>query len=109
MELLLSTPVKSIEIVIGKIIPYFILNMFSILMIFIISLLVFKILFESSFFIYSIACVIYVTGALALGIIYICCYSSTASSRTVCFCSRIVTFIFVFRLHIFYREHASII
>ncbi|MDR3124616.1 MAG: ABC transporter permease [Endomicrobium sp.] len=68
MELLLSTPVKSIEIVIGKIIPYFILNMFSILMIFIISLLVFKIPFESSFFIYSIACVIYVTGALALGI-----------------------------------------
>ncbi|MDR2396217.1 MAG: ABC transporter permease [Endomicrobium sp.] len=67
MELLLSTPVKPIEVVIGKIIPYFVLNMLSILTIFIISLLIFKIPFEGNFFIYIFACVIYVIGALSLG------------------------------------------
>jgi ABC-2 type transport system permease protein len=68
MELLLSTPVQPIEIIFGKLIPYFILNMFSILLVFVMALLVFGLPFKGSFFVYIIACIIYVCGALALGV-----------------------------------------
>ncbi|MDR1926434.1 MAG: ABC transporter permease [Endomicrobium sp.] len=69
MELLLSTSVRPIEIVMGKIIPYFVLNFFNILIVFIVALIVFKIPFEGNFLLYIAACIIYVTGTLALGIL----------------------------------------
>lgn len=69
MELLLSTPVRPIEIVAGKLIPYFALSFFNILLVFVLALLVFKIPFAGSFFWYMVASVIFVIGALGLGIL----------------------------------------
>ncbi|MDR0291586.1 MAG: ABC transporter permease [Elusimicrobium sp.] len=69
MELLLSTPVRPYEIVAGKLAPYFGLSFFNILLIFILAVLVFKIPFNGSFILYLSACVIFIIGALALGIL----------------------------------------
>jgi len=69
MELLLSTPVHPFEIILGKIAPYFALCFFNILLIFVLAVLVFKIPFAGSFILYMSAAFIYITGALALGIL----------------------------------------
>lgn len=69
MELLLATPVSAAEIVLGKLIPYFVLAFFDILLIFIFSILVFDIPFRGSFIFYILSSVIYIAGALALGLL----------------------------------------
>ncbi len=68
MELLLSTPVRPAEIVLGKLAPYFLLTFFDILIVFVLAILVFKIPFVGSFALYMLACAVYITGALALGL-----------------------------------------
>ena len=68
MELLLSTPVRPSEIVLGKLVPYFLLTFFDILIVFVLAILVFKIPFVGSFALYMLACAVYITGALALGL-----------------------------------------
>lgn len=69
MELLLSTPVLPAEIVLGKLIPYFVLTFFDVLLVFVLALLVFNIPFEGSFTLYVLACCLYIVGALALGLL----------------------------------------
>ncbi|MDR1684421.1 MAG: ABC transporter permease [Elusimicrobiota bacterium] len=68
MELLLSTPVRPAEIVLGKLFPYFTLTFFDILLVFALSLLVFKIPFLGSFIFFIAACCVYILGALSLGL-----------------------------------------
>ena len=68
MELLLSTPVRPFEIIFGKLAPYFLLTFFDILIVFVLAILVFKIPFVGSFMLYMLACAVYITGALALGV-----------------------------------------
>ncbi len=69
MELLLSTPVRPAEIVLGKLAPYFFLTFFDVLLVFVLALLVFKIPFLGSFILFLIACGVYIIGALALGLL----------------------------------------
>ncbi len=69
MELLLSTPTRPMEIVLGKLLPYFALTFFDVMLVFVLALLVFKIPFVGSFLLYVLACVIYITGALTLGLL----------------------------------------
>jgi ABC-2 type transport system permease protein len=69
MELLLSTPVRSYEIIFGKLLPYFSLTFFDILVVFVLSILVFKIPFLGSFPLFIVACCVYISGALALGLL----------------------------------------
>lgn len=69
MELLLSTPARPCEIVLGKLLPYFALTFFDVMLVFALALLVFKIPFEGGFLLYLLACAVYITGALALGLL----------------------------------------
>lgn len=69
MELLLSTPATPLQIVLGKLLPYFALTFFDVLLVFVLALLVFKIPFVGSFALYLAACALYITGALALGLL----------------------------------------
>lgn len=69
MELLLSTPVRPAEIVLGKLVPYFLLTFFDVLVVFVLALYVFRIPFLGSFLFYMAACWVYITGALALGLV----------------------------------------
>ena len=68
MELLLSTPVRPSEIVLGKLAPYFLLTFFDILIVFVLAIMVFRIPFVGSFMLYMLACAVYIMGALALGV-----------------------------------------
>ena len=69
MELLLSTPLRPLEIVVGKLLPYFALTFFDVLLVFALALLVFRIPFHGSFVLYLTACLFYIMGALALGLL----------------------------------------
>ena len=69
MELLLSTPARPAEIVLGKLLPYCALTFFDVMLVFVLALLVFKIPFLGSFPLYLTACAIYITGAAALGLL----------------------------------------
>ncbi len=69
MELLLSTPVRPSEIVVGKLVPYFLLTFFDVLIVFILAIYVFQIPFLGNFLFYMVACWVYITGALALGLV----------------------------------------
>lgn len=69
MELLLSTPLRPLEIVVGKLLPYFALSCFDVLLVFVLALLVFHLPFRGSFLLYSMACMFYIMGALALGLL----------------------------------------
>ena len=69
MELLLSTPVRPSEIVLGKLVPYFLLTFFDVLVVFVLAIYVFKIPFLGSFLFYMASCWVYITGALALGLV----------------------------------------
>lgn len=69
MELLLSTPVRPFEIVLGKLLPYFALSFFDAMLVFVLALLVFHIPFMGSFPLYLLACMVYIIGALAIGLL----------------------------------------
>lgn len=69
MELLLSTPARPFEIVLGKLLPYFALSFFDALLVFALALIVFRIPFAGSFPLYWLACTFYIIGALALGLL----------------------------------------
>lgn len=69
MELLLSTPVRPSEIVLGKLVPYFLLTFFDVLVVFVLAIYVFKIPFLGSFLFYMASCWVYITGALTLGLV----------------------------------------
>jgi ABC-2 type transport system permease protein len=56
------------EIVLGKLVPYFTLTFFDILVVFVLSLLVFRIPFLGSFPLFMIACCVYILGALSVGL-----------------------------------------
>ncbi|MGN0016153.1 MAG: ABC transporter permease [Candidatus Avelusimicrobium sp.] len=69
MELLLSTPVRPFEIVLGKLLPYFALSFFDALLVFALALIVFHIPFMGSFLLYLLACTLFIIGSLALGLL----------------------------------------
>lgn len=69
MELLLSTPVKPVEIVLGKLLPYIILTLISLVFVYLISRLVFGIPFVGNHLLYLIAFTVFVTAALSQGLL----------------------------------------
>ncbi|MFX4232637.1 ABC transporter permease [Aliarcobacter butzleri] len=69
MEALMATPATMSEILIGKLIPYFILGMFSMLLCFIVAYFWYKIPFMGSFFILIILSSIYLFSSLSIGLL----------------------------------------
>ncbi|QDK37694.1 ABC transporter permease [Bdellovibrio sp. NC01] len=69
MELLLGTPVRPIEIILGKLMPYGVLGIASVFFVFILSQLVFAVPFRGSFIAYIMACVIFICTYLAQGLL----------------------------------------
>jgi ABC-2 type transport system permease protein len=69
MELLLSTHIQPIEIVLGKIFPYFILSAFGAFLVFVAARLVFAVPFTGSIICFFISCCIYIIACLAFGIL----------------------------------------
>ena len=69
MELLLSTPVRPLEIIIGKLAPYGVLVLAGVFFVYLVSRVVFGVPFEGSHFLYLAACLLFVTAALSQGLL----------------------------------------
>jgi ABC-2 type transport system permease protein len=69
MELLLSTPVEPIEVIIGKLAPYLGLGLLAILFVYLMARTVFNVPFLGSYPLLGISCILYITTLLAQGIL----------------------------------------
>lgn len=68
MELLLSTPVRPLEIIIGKLAPYGVLVLTGVFFVYLSARLVFGVPFEGSHLLFLLACLLFVTAALSQGL-----------------------------------------
>jgi ABC-2 type transport system permease protein len=69
MELLLSTPVQPLEIVIGKLIPYTIIGLAAVLLVVIVAIFGFGIPFAGNFFLFGLGSFIFLIACLAQGML----------------------------------------
>jgi ABC-2 type transport system permease protein len=69
MELLLSTPVEPVEIIIGKLLPYIILGLGAVAFVYIIARLVFHVPFVGSHLVFFLGCLLFLSTYLAQGIL----------------------------------------
>ncbi|HBB67936.1 MAG: multidrug ABC transporter permease [Elusimicrobia bacterium GWA2_56_46] len=69
MELLLSTPVRPLEIIAGKLLPYGILVLAGVFFVYLVSRLVFGVPFAGSHLLYLAACLLFITAALSQGLL----------------------------------------
>jgi len=67
METLLSIPVSSVEIIFGKIIPYFIIGIFDLFVVMVMSKILFNIEIKGSYFLLIFSASLYLYVALILG------------------------------------------
>lgn len=69
MELLLSTPVQPLEIIIGKLIPYTVIGMAAVLLVVFVAILGFGIPFAGNFLLFGIGSLIFLVACLAQGML----------------------------------------
>lgn len=69
MEALMATPVHISELIIGKLVPYFILGMFSMLICFIVSVFFYDVPFRGSLLLLAFVSAVFLLTALALGLL----------------------------------------
>ena len=69
MEQLISTPVKTEEMIIGKLIPYFCIGMFDVLLAVLMSTLWFKVPLRGSIILLFFLVAIFLVGTLSLGLL----------------------------------------
>lgn len=69
MELLLSTPVKPLEIILGKLLPYLGMGLAAVGLIYVSARLVFGLPFAGSHFLYFIGCLLFLIPCLSMGLL----------------------------------------
>ena len=69
MEQLFSTPVKPQELIIGKLIPYFVLGYFDMVVVYLMSQYVFAVPFRGSLLLMFVLSGVFLIGALSLGLL----------------------------------------
>jgi ABC-2 type transport system permease protein len=69
MELLLSTPIEPLEIIIGKLLPYAVLGFIAVLFIYVVSRIIFSIPFLGSLWVFGFGCALFLTCYLAQGLL----------------------------------------
>lgn len=69
MEKLISTPVKSSEIILGKIIPYFLIGILDLAFSFLVAIFIFKVPFKGNLLFFVLISSIYLFGGLSYGIL----------------------------------------
>lgn len=72
MEKLISTPIESSEIILGKLLPYFGIGAFDLIFSVLASIFIFKVPFKGNFLFFSIISSIYLFGGLSWGILISC-------------------------------------
>jgi len=69
MELLLTTPVSPLEIIVGKLMPYFFLGLLSVIFILTVARLVFGVPFVGNIFSFGLASILFLVAYLAQGLV----------------------------------------
>ncbi|HYA85791.1 MAG TPA: ABC transporter permease [Nitrospirota bacterium] len=69
MELLLSTPVQPLEIIVGKLAPYGILGIIAVVFVYIIARTVFGVPFVGNLLVFSFGCLLFIVTYLAQGLL----------------------------------------
>lgn len=69
MEVLLVSPIKPLQIILGKVTPYFFLSFINVILILIMSWLVFGLPVKGSIILLLLECMLYILMALSLGIL----------------------------------------
>lgn len=69
MEAIMSTPTTILELLLGKLLPYFVLAMLSLIICILITLLWFQIPFRGSYFLLFITSAVYLIPSLSLGLL----------------------------------------
>jgi ABC-2 type transport system permease protein len=69
MELLLSTPVQPLEIIVGKLLPYGVLGLLAVTMTYVIARMVFGVPFVGNLAVFGIGCVLFLATYLAQGLL----------------------------------------
>ena len=69
MEQLISTPIKTPELIIGKFIPYFVIGFFDLIIGVLMARFLFAVPFRGSYFLFFILSALFLTGALSQGIL----------------------------------------
>ncbi|MBV9079830.1 MAG: ABC transporter permease [Elusimicrobia bacterium] len=69
MELLLSTPVRPLEIIVGKLLPYAALGLFAVAFVYVAARLLFGIPFRGSHLLFLFTCLAYLGTTLAQGLV----------------------------------------
>ncbi|PHS67941.1 MAG: multidrug ABC transporter permease [Flavobacterium sp.] len=69
MEILLVSPIKPIQVIIGKVFPYIFLSVINAIVIILLSIFVFKMPVQGSFFLLGFESVLFIINALSLGIL----------------------------------------
>jgi ABC-2 type transport system permease protein len=77
MEQLASTPVRGVEIVLGKLLPYLIIGFFDVIVVVVAGILVFQVPFNGNPFLLAVLSILFLVGALGVGIFI----SSVADSQ----------------------------
>jgi ABC-2 type transport system permease protein len=94
MEQLISTPVRSAELIIGKFIPYFAIGIFDLLVAVLMGRFVFTVPLRGSIVLLFILSSVFLTGALALGIyISTVCKTQLLASQMALLISFLPTFL----------------
>jgi ABC-2 type transport system permease protein len=69
MELLLSTPVQPLEIIVGKLAPYGGLGVIAVILVYIIARTLFHVPFVGNYFVFGIGCILFLVTYLAQGLV----------------------------------------
>ena len=69
MEVLLVSPLNPIQVIVGKVVPYIFLSVINAIVIIVLSIFVFKMPVQGSFFLLGLESVLFIITALALGIL----------------------------------------
>ncbi len=67
MEMLLSTPATTLEIIVGKVLPYAILSLVGFVLVFVVARVVFGVPFTGNFFTLGLGTLLFILGYLAIG------------------------------------------
>lgn len=69
MEILLVSPLKPIQVIVGKVFPYIFLSIINAIVIVVLSIFIFKMPVQGSLFLLAIESILFIISALALGIL----------------------------------------
>ena len=106
MEILLVSPLKPFQVIIGKVFPYIFLSVINAAVILLFGFFVFKMPIEGSLFLLALESVLFIICALSLGILISTLSDSQQTAMMISLIWTHVTRNFIVRIHFSYFKYA---